>query len=422
MPVPAAADLDERFPRYSRDDPAVPTWCLTPDDTGFIHRFFNTSPISPSGRYVALTQFPQEDRLPDPGDRAAVVLVDLLTGERETVAETAGWDTQMGTHLQWGSDDSELFFNDVDTDTWRPYGVTFDPQTDTRHELDGTVYHVAPDGERVASPNLLGTRVTQDGYGVVVPEDRLPHHDEPPTDDGLFVTDVDTGEKTLLVSIAEIVETLDLEGRDVYGPGSYYGFHVQWDSTGERLLFVLRYWPDEGDYWRWHPNLLTVRADGSDLSLALPSTDWDRGGHHVAWIPGASRISMNLQLRGDDRLSFVSMRPDGSDLEPIVDGIEGSGHPALHPDGRYLVTDAYPFEDVAYDDGSVPLRLVDCRRSQERRLLRLPTEPAFSGPYDELRVDPHPAWGPDGRFVVCNAFLDGGRRVLLCDCSGALDV
>jgi len=86
---------------------------ITPGDTGYIHRFFNSSPISPLERFLALTKFPYEDRVPEPGDVAEVVLVDLTTGETRTVAETAGWDTRTGAHVQWGGDDSEPFFNSV---------------------------------------------------------------------------------------------------------------------------------------------------------------------------------------------------------------------------------------------------------------------------------------------------------------------
>ncbi|HRS96487.1 MAG TPA: hypothetical protein P5179_14550, partial [Candidatus Latescibacteria bacterium] len=51
--------LSERFERYRAFSPAVPIWCITPDGLDrCIHRFYDTSPVSPSGRYVALTRLP----------------------------------------------------------------------------------------------------------------------------------------------------------------------------------------------------------------------------------------------------------------------------------------------------------------------------------------------------------------------------
>jgi hypothetical protein len=414
------ATLDEQFPRYTDYDPDVPVWCVTPDETGFIHRFFETSPIGPDRRTMALTRFPVEHRVPEPGEKAEIVTVDLRTGDRETVARTAGWDTQVGAHVQWGPD-GDLFFNDLDTDQWEPYGVRLDVETGERTALGGPVYDVSPDGQFAAGPNLLGTRVTQHGYGAVVPEDVLPAHDDAPADDGVWLTDTETGESELLVSIETIVDELDLAS-SVYGPGAYYVFHVMWSPDGERLLLNFRFWPDEGDYWRWVPRLVTMRRDGSDIQLALPADVWNRGGHHIRWTHDGERITMNLRLEDDGPLRFVSMRPDGSDFTVLSESLVGSGHPSVHPDGRALITDSYLHEEVAFGDGTVPLRLVDLATETERTLVRVPSEPDFTGPNNMLRVDPHPAWGPDHRFVAFNACPEGRRQVFLADLGDVVPV
>ena len=97
--------ISDRHPRYTAFEPEVPVWCVTPDVDGCVHRFFDASSISPSGRYAGLTRFRVEDRLVEPGDAADIVLVDLESGVQ---AETRGFDTQ-------------LFFNDVDINNDPPY-------------------------------------------------------------------------------------------------------------------------------------------------------------------------------------------------------------------------------------------------------------------------------------------------------------
>src|SRR6056297_631298 len=116
-----AIDMDKSFPRYTENDPAAPIWCVTPEVDGCFHRFFDTSPISPSGRWVGLTKLPAEDRMPEAGESAEVVVIDLESGESEVVAETYGWDTQLGAQVQWGASDEELFFIDMDVDQWQPF-------------------------------------------------------------------------------------------------------------------------------------------------------------------------------------------------------------------------------------------------------------------------------------------------------------
>ena len=117
------------FPAYTDFAPRVPVHCVTPGGTGYIHRYYDSSPFSPSGRYFAVTRLPFEDRLPKPGDVAEIAIVDLQTGELRTIAETRGWDVQLGAQLQWGADDRTLLYNGLETRDWMPYGVRRDPQT-----------------------------------------------------------------------------------------------------------------------------------------------------------------------------------------------------------------------------------------------------------------------------------------------------
>jgi hypothetical protein len=92
----------------------VPVWCVSPNEGRCLHRFFDTSPVSPSGRFLACLRQPSEDRLLRPGDRAAVVLVDLERGAETIVAQTAGWESQMGANINWGATDDDLLAADGD--------------------------------------------------------------------------------------------------------------------------------------------------------------------------------------------------------------------------------------------------------------------------------------------------------------------
>jgi len=48
------------FPAYTDFAPRVPVYCVTPGGTGYIHRYYDSSPFSPSGRYFAVTRLPFE--------------------------------------------------------------------------------------------------------------------------------------------------------------------------------------------------------------------------------------------------------------------------------------------------------------------------------------------------------------------------
>lgn len=407
--------LDACFPRYADFDPVVPIWCVTPEHGGAIHRFFDSSPISPSGRYLGLTRLPREDRLPEPGDLADVLLVDLFTGAVRTVSQTAGWDTQSGAHVQWGADDRELFFNDVELPCWLVHGVRLNPLTGDRRDLDGPIYSVSPDGQRAASPCLRRIGRVQPGYGVTLPADQLPQNRGAAADDGVYVTDTDSGRSGLLISFADILAACQ-PALDPMPQGDVYGFHVRWSPDGNRLQAVLCW---VGAQARAPRALITMRGDGSDVRLAVPPGLWSRGGNHPSWCPDGSRVLMNLRLH-QEGLRFVQVNYDGSDLRTLHDQVAGSGHPTMHADGRHILADSYPDQLQHFGDGSVPLRLVDLARGEEQMVARVMARPAFSGPARELRVDLHPAWDRSYRLVTFNGCPGGERRVFVADLADAL--
>jgi len=411
--------ISDRFPKYTAFDPAVPVWCITPDIDGCVHRFFDASSVSPSGRYVAITRFRFEDRMPVPGDACDIVLVDLETGEQKIIAESRGFDTQMGAQVQWGADDTQLFFNDMGCDEWRPFGVLLDPLAGIRRELSGTVYMASRDGTRIASTCLKRTGLTQAGYGVLVPEQHVPLNDGAADDDGLSITDVATDETNLIVSYRQILETAQPSyDASRYIGRAWYGFHVKWNPQGDRIMMVVRcILPDKSK-----PELrsvITMGADGSDIRVAVNEDIWAPGGHHPDWGPDGESVTMNLKLDGEG-LSLIRVGIDGNNLETLT-AVQGSGHPTLHPNQRHILTDVYLHEKLAYGDGTTPIRWIDRKTHTEETIVRINNDPPYRGPKRELRIDPHPAWDRDYKRIVFNGCDNGIRRVYLADLTTKLE-
>ncbi|MDA3962262.1 MAG: hypothetical protein PF961_15855 [Planctomycetota bacterium] len=409
---------------YTSHAPLVPVRIAT--SPGCLHRFFDTSPISPSGRYLAALRMPDESRLNTPGEAAEVVLVDLHSGDERVVAHTCGWEAQMGANINWGADDHHLVFNDVDTSTWQSQLVVCDPLTGSSEKITGGVYHVSPDGRYAAASCMEAMRRTQTGYGVMVPDDKVPLNRGAPDDDGMFITDLSTGERTLAVSLADAAKVIpDLAGTDLER-WHIHGFHCKWSGDGSRLIFTVRRWRSDGEKRRDFDNIgqdlrfdvLTCKPDGSELSDAVPAICWKHGGHHINWLPDGSGLSMNLGGFGD-RLRFVRCDIDGSHLRPILLDSIGSGHPTVTPCG-HILTDSYTREQpFIHDDGTTPLRWVNIASGVEREAVRMTTVVA-PGRHGALRIDPHPAWDRSGTLVSFNASISGKRHVLIANFSELL--
>lgn len=439
--------LAPSYPAYTELAPLVPVYKVSRDGIPSIHRFYDTSPVSPSGRFLAITEFDSDDRLPAPGDEASVVVVDLASGEEVYRTRTIAWDTQLGAQAQWGVTDRELFFNRMRRDEWRPYGVKVDPVTAEEIELAGPVYMVSPDGRTAVSPNLVRIWLVQPGYGVVVPPDHLSEPEGAPDDDGLFVTDIESGTSRLALSFRQVYEAFPAEfgGLDL-GRGGFYGFHAKWSPDGSRILFILR-WKDRLARRNHTRNwILTMNSDFSDLKIALTADRW-LGGHHPNWCPDSRHIIMNLMFpvrkvrfpkiahlvdrvarrfrvsfyRNAYALRFALFRYDGEDLRMAFSDCIGSGHPTWHEGLNGVLTDAYPWEPVSAGDGTSPIRLISTDPARSLHVVQIRTKPDFFGPKGEWRVDPHPAWNRQGEAFVFNACPDGVRGVFVADMRGYMD-
>ncbi|MEQ9453735.1 MAG: hypothetical protein RLN76_03970 [Phycisphaeraceae bacterium] len=421
--------ISDSFPRDIGG--VIPAYCVTPNQGRVIHRFFDTCPFSPSGRYLACFRMPFEDRRPEAGDVGEVVVVDLEAGTERVVAETAGWEPQLGANVNWGGDDRTLVFNDVAREGWRPEVVRLDWPTGEAQRWPGGVYQVSPCGRYAAACSLEKMRRTQAGYGVMVPDELLARNIGAPEDDGLFIVDLETGERRLVLSLREAVRVIpelrglsdaELEAWEVYG------FHCKWSGDGERLIFTVRRFRNAGEP-RWDVlhgekgavrfDVLTLNADGSGVCDAVPAVCWERGGHHINFYPDGERLSMNLRDPESDALWLMRVGVDGSGLEAMTD-VPGSGHPTVHPDGVHVLTDTYQHEPWTRE-GMTPLRWIDLQAGTERVLAWIDTRPPGGDDDAVLRVDPHPSWDRSWRWVAFNGVSGGTRRLFVVDLGGLVN-
>lgn len=410
------------FPRYTKYDPKVPVYCVTPNEGRVLHRFFDTSPFSPSGRYMALFRVPNEEDVPKPGDYGEIVIVDLEAGTEQLVAISYGFEHQLGANINWGKDDDHILYNDVNPETWEYYGVHLNWKTGKKIKLEMGVYHVSSDGRYALTGNPSLKWRTQSGYGVLIPKELTKTVSVLSEDEGLFKIDITTGKAELLLSMKTIFETCyDQNYIEEKMTGECYLFHSKFSPSDKKIMFSTRWIPEEMHNIenvigkkKVRFIVFTCNADGSNLQASIPEKHWLNGGHHTTWHPDEEHLTMNIKKDWGE-MRFASVVLDGSDLLPVCSHLQGSGHPTFHPNGKFLITDVYAHESLAYGDGTAPLRLVWLEDGTEEVLLRIQVESPYQKKDIALRVDPHPAWDRTNRYVAFNAFEGGTRRVYVMD-------
>lgn len=96
----------------------------------------------------------------------------------------------------------------------------------------------------------------------------------------------------------------------------------------------------------------------------------------------------------------------------IFDNI-GDGHPSFSPDGKWIITDTYP--------DRARLQHLLLYNIEDKKLVVLGSffSPLkFSRPN---RVDLHPRWSPDGKFISIDASFERIRRNYILEISKFLD-
>jgi hypothetical protein len=384
-------------PSDSADPPADLTVRSTQITVGPKHHFFGyfghvrTIPWNKSGRYIVALRTAFQDRMPEPGEAAEIVLLDTQKDyEARPVERTRAWNFQQGTMLYWNpqAPETQFFFNDRDPKTHEVFCVLFDVSK-------------GENGQRVAEYRFKGASIGNGGvaqgggwflginYGRLArlrPVTGYPGaHDwtagrkEHPDDDGLFKVDVTTKEMKLLVSYKQMADALRPQHPSIDEQELFLN-HTLWSRDDSRIFFFVRADFDKKDARLDVP--FTVKPDGTGLQPLARHI-----GGHPEWESGRTLIG----ARGKEQILFdvVDQKVTGALGAPETFPDPG-GDIALSADGKWFVNGHSEKGKNYY----TILRRADGARVR--------TEGFDRGGYTggELRIDPSPNWNRDGSQIL----------------------
>lgn len=361
------------------------------------HHFFGyigqsrTIPWNQSGQYILALSTTFQDHMPGAGEAAEIVLLDARDNYAvKNIDRTRGWNLQQGTMFYWNplAAETQFFFNDRDPKTNRVFAVLYDlgasPRADRRREyrfVDTPVGNsgVSPAGGKFAAINYgrLARLRSVTGYpGAYDWTDGTDH----PTDDGVFVVDVASGDKKLLVSFSQLADRLRPTRPTVDGTPLFIN-HTLWSPDGKRLFFFCRGHFDNRDSRIDAP--FVINADGTGLIPLKQSI-----GGHPEWLDAERMLGRWDRRQGI--YDMVQQRFTGAlgDADTFADP---GGDISLSPDGRWLANGA----SVKAENHYTFFRLADGRTVR-------------AGPLDrgrftsgDLRIDTAPCWNRTGSAVLC---------------------
>ena len=353
--------------------------------SGTKHHFFGyigqcqTIPWNATGRYVLGLEVDRIDRMPKPEEAATVILVDTHENHKILrVDKTHAWNPQQGTMFYWNplAAETQFFFNDRDVKTGKVFTVLYDLEKKKRvreYRYDDTP--IGNGGVAASGAAFLGLN-----YGRLArlrPVTGYPgaldwSGDKPaPDNDGIFMVDVKSGKKRLLVSYRQLAKRLEQRMGTIRTTGLFVN-HTLWNRRGDRVYFFVR----AGWSGRRSTRINTpcsIHADGTGLALH----DMHIGGH-PEWAEG----SLLIGRQGKNQILYdVDKRKVVGQLGTPEIFPNPEGDISLSPNGKWFVN--------GYKKGSKNYYAV--YRRSDGAFAR--SDGLDRGSYGgDIRIDPAPRW------------------------------
>ncbi|MGM0530964.1 MAG: hypothetical protein ACQER7_06390 [Bacteroidota bacterium] len=352
--------------------------------------YYGINSWSADQRYASVLETDIRHKLPTENDPATLGMIDMETKEFIPLTKTKAWNFQQGCMAHWlgTSPDSLIVFNDLRDGQFVSVVMNVHTKEEVR-TLPFPVSAVAPDGKKAVSINFSRLRITREDYGYGGQGQDPRKNERFPEDDGLFLVDLETGDKELLVSIADIQEMVP----EIPDDGLEYFNHTLFSKDGSKIMWLARAIPER------NTTAFVVNRDGSNLKQCFPE-GW--GGSHFDWLDGDTlMITANYK---EELYSHIMFTAGQQDYQRLGGGLlDYDGHGTFSPDGEWFITDTYP-------NGlrEQQLFLMNMANQAVLPLGRFHQPPEFEA---DWRCDLHPRWSPDSDMIGFNSTHSGSRQV-----------
>lgn len=335
------------------------------------------------------------DRIPEKDDVAELGY--LEDGKFHAFATTTAWNFQQGAMLQYHPHLADTVYYNKFCDG-RERTVTHNYATGEKKYTDRATACVSPDGKWGMAVNFARIYAFRPGYGYAESVD--PKADVPaPEDDGVFLTDMESGTSRLLVNYPKLAQVCGYRS-----DAKILVNHITFNPASDRYVALVRDFPTpDRKWWQWVTTLIAGDLDGN--VWVLPSKVY---ASHYVW-QDARHLVIHCSAETEDKKSMYSVNTeDGSFMEYDMPFFHENKQPDIHcnisPDGRYIIGDSYPKE------GYRSIEALNIVTGATRTLLHSRTvEP----PVTDVRCDLHNRFVFGGRFISYDTTENGCRQIAL---------
>ena len=372
-----------------------PVQITSDDKEHFFASYYGINSFDGTERYATVLETDIKFRLPTEHDPATLGIVDLKTNKFIPLTQTHAWNFQQGCMAHWlnTSPDSLIIYNDYRNGRF----LSVIMNVHSRKEIKTIPYPVcavSPDGKEALSMNFSRLRVFRPDYGYGGNGQNAKPEEHFPSDDGLFLINLENGAARLLISYEQIIKSIPNARMDLPA----WINHTLFSKKGSKIFLLIRQKDDQG----WITNSLTINKDGTNLQQCFPD-DW--GGSHFDWL-NDNELMVTAKFEGK-QYSHILFTAGDNNYKRLGNGtLDFDAHGTFSPDQKWMVTDTYP------DPGSreQKILLMNMMTQAVLSLARLKEPEEFSGFW---RCDLHCRWSPKGDIIGFNSTRSGSRQAYI---------
>ena len=369
---------------------------------GYFFGFHDVSPFSLDETKVLACKYSFDLRMPKAGEEIAVGYLDFFNGKMgdfHHLVDTKAWNWHKGCRLQWLNENEIIFNNAVDG---KIISTIANVKTKETHNLPYPI-----DTAYMSEKESIATTFSYERLQMCMPGYGYPYSDESylneksPKETGLFLMDLNTGERKLIVPISVLVEKYGKENADKY---YHYVTHTEFSKDGRYISFLYRRMEEGGDINRRVTMMVVYDRQLGELIL-LPT---QISGSHYVWN-GKNQIIASCII--DGKSCHVLYDMNDVDHYKIIrpDVMNQDGHQTFVNDDVFI-TDTYPDKWR-----QCQLYLVDMKTDNVKKLLSINSPKRFQSKtvYNYIDCDLHPRTSLSGKYVCIDTCMTGKRGLLI---------
>lgn len=362
---------------------------LSPDDGyHYFFGYYDLPATDKDGKHLC-HRVPFMDRMQKADD--VCELGYLKDGVFTAFAKTTAWNFQQGALLQFHQAKPDtVFYNSVEEGNFCTVELSL--KTGEKKLTDRPAAAISDDGKWGLGINFGRVYDFRPGYGYAGLVD--PYADEcAPSEDGVFLIDMETGKSRLLASYPDIqrIAGFECEKKILVN-------HINFSHDSNRYAMLVRDFPTP-DKRLWTTSLVFGDREGN-IKTVLKNTMVS----HYRWINDRELVFFG---RLEDRLSMYlidMLTGEWRELHTPYFCQEGLAdiHCNLVPDGKYIIGDGYPVNGYRY--------LIAYNRATGTSKTLFGSRSIATDDWD-ARCDLHARFSADGEWITYDTTENGKRQI-----------